>query len=169
MDEFVDVTMVDKIRRERKFHNRDDGMVDTQDRQDPIPEDMMAQLEDYRGDGRAHVTVSGSVSSNHEFHKAEAFVSISVTCNNNMDDIMNVHALVQPVVKAMVDEDHNEMSLLRDEILPEGKKLRPVQQEPKGNALPLTNRPPAVPSPSAQPRGASVTVKGRAPKPSFER
>lgn len=173
MDEFVDVTMVDCLHRQRKFHNDLDKTVLSQERQDPIPEEIMAQLEDYRGDGKAHLTVSGSVSSNHEFHKAEAFVSISVTCNNNMDDVMSVHALVQPFVKDLVRVDHEEMALLRDEILPEGKKLF-AQAEPKGKQLvaPPTNRPPTVPagpSPSAQPRGATVAVKRPVPKPSFER
>jgi acyl-CoA reductase-like NAD-dependent aldehyde dehydrogenase len=118
--------------------------------------------------------VSGSISSNHEFHKAEAFVSVSVTCNNNMDDVMNVHALVQPFVKDLVRVDHDEMSLLRDEVLPEGKKLHAAAFEPKGKAvaIPPTIRPPAVPgapSPSAMQRGATVTVKKPAPKPAFER
>lgn len=130
----------------------------------------MSQLDPYIGDGQARLTVSGSVSSNHEYHKAEAFVSISVACNNNMDDVHKVHDIVRPHVQELVREDHHEMSLLRDDILPSEKRLHGHEvSSPVGKSAP-TGLPPVKGKVSRPPkRESAVSAKGGKPKPTLKR
>jgi hypothetical protein len=120
--EYVDVSLEDRVQRRRSLYNDRDGTTNEQSRRDEIPEDWMSELETYVGDGLARVTVSGALSSSHHYHKAEAFVSVSVACNNNMEDVGAVHNLLRPKVQELVDKDHEEMSLLRDNLLPENEK-----------------------------------------------
>jgi hypothetical protein len=121
--DFVDLSLLDKVQRQRRFINDINGEVTEQEKRDDLPEDLMSELEKYIGDGQARLTVSGSLSSSHEYHKAEAFVSISVACNNNMNDVEAVHDIVRPCVQDLVQKDHFEMSLLRDTVLPESQRL----------------------------------------------
>jgi hypothetical protein len=120
---YADVSMEGHVLRNRRLHNDTDGTVTEQECRSEIPEEVMSQLDPFVGDGNAHLTVSGALSSSQSFHKAEAFVSVSVTCNNNLDDVRQVHNLIRPFVQTLVLEDHNEMSVLRDQILPEEKRL----------------------------------------------
>ena len=163
--EFADVSLVDRVYRERRFHNDEDASVVEQERQDEIPEEIMSQIEEHVGDGNAHLTVSGSLSSSHKFHKAESFVSVSVTCNNSMDDIRAVHDIVRPFVQTLTLQDHDEMSLLRDQILPpEDRKHPDVFEEPKGPTVAAAK----VATPPQ--RSATVVVKTGGPvKPTFKR
>lgn len=162
-NEHADVGMVDRVYRRRQFHNDEDASIETHQRQDEIPEEIMEQLDPYVGDGNAHLTVSGSLSSSHEYHKAESFVSVSVTCNNNLDDIQAAHKIVRPFVHELVLEDHNAMSLLRDEILPSDKRLH--GNEPKGPAIVAGTKVATPPQ-----RSASVITRPGAPvKPTFKR
>lgn len=170
--EYLDVTLVDTVHRSRRFFNDNDKTVTEQERRDEIPEDLMSKLENYLGDGQARVTVSGALSSSHEFHKAESFVSISVSCHNDLDNIRDVHDLVRPHVAELVHADHDEMSLLRDKILPVGKKLHTdldgptkVASPPKSKAAPKGLPPAKV---AAPPKSNLKTRKG-VKRPSFTR
>jgi len=168
--EFLDVSMVDTVHRSRKFINDNDKSVLEQERRDEIPEGLMSDLSSYLGDGQARVTVSGALSSSHEYHKAEAFVSISVSCNNDMQDVQAVHDLVRPHVHELVHQDHGEMSLLRDTILPVGKKLHTesmavVATPPRAKPAP-TGLPPA--KTSGPPKPGLKTRKG-VNRPTFKR
>lgn len=167
MTSYVDNTMLDRTQRRRSFYNDNDHTVTSEERRDEIPEDLMEDLSPYVGDAKARITVSGSLSSSHEFHKAEAFVSVAVVVNNDLDDVDAVHGILRPYVQALCLEDHDAMSLLRDEILPVNLRRH---GPPKG-------LPPAVDGKVAQPpkksgpragvgRGAG---KGPANKPSFGR
>ena len=132
----------------------------------------MSQLEPYIGDGQGRLTVSGSLSSNHEYHKAEAFVSISVSCNNDLDDVRQVHDIVRPYVQELVHEDHQEMSLLRDTILPPDKRVHGQETSPPVTKQVPTGLPPVkekgkVGRPPK--RGSKITAKGGKPKPSLKR
>jgi hypothetical protein len=164
--EVADVGLVDKVYQQRRFHNDHDKTVETQEQRNEIPEDIMDQIEAYLGDGNAHLTVSGSLSSSHEYHKAESFVSVSVTCNNNMDDIRKVHEVIRPFVQSLALEDHNEMSVLRDQILPPDKRKH--LEDPKGPAVVAEAKPSKIAAPPQ--RSASIVVKpGSISKPTFKR
>lgn len=161
---YADVSMEDYILRQRRFHNDSDGTVTEQECRSEIPEEVMSQLEPFVGDGNAHLTVSGALSSSQSYHKAEAFVSVSVTCNNDLDSVRQVHDLVRPFVQAMVLEDHNEMSVLRDQTLPEDKRLH-SEKGPSIAAEAQTK----VSTPPPQ-RSATISVRPGTPvKPSFRR
>ena len=121
----------------------------------------MSELETYVGDGMARVTVSGALSSSHHYHKAEAFVSVSVTCNNNLEDVAAVHNMLRPKVQNLVSQDHDEMSLLRDTLLPENEKKHTA---PSG--LPSAKK---VAKPPAK-RASKVTTGNKGVvKPNFRR
>lgn len=81
----------------------------------PIPEELVEQIESCIGDGQARVTVSGTLSSNVDYHKAEAFVSISIPCNSNLEDIGKAHDIVRAFVGKLLQEDLEDMKRLRDQ------------------------------------------------------
>jgi hypothetical protein len=166
--DYVDESLLDRVHRSRSFTNGDDGVVETQERRDELPEELMSQLENHIGDGLARVTVSGELSSSHEYHGAKSFVSISVSCNNDMGDVAEVHDILRPTVQDMCRADHEEMSLLRDEILPRGKKLHGG----KTQSSTVSKRPPQKKAPGKQPgssRGYKVSVPKGVKKPTFRR
>jgi DNA-directed RNA polymerase subunit L len=167
IEKYADVGMEDSLHQRRALHNDYDKTVMTQDCREEIPEEIMSQVEPYIGDGNAHLTVSGALSSSHEFHKAEAFVSVSITCNNSMEDVRHVHDIVRPFVQELIKEDHECMSLLRDEILPPGKRKHVGEvayevTQPQSSQVPLK-----VASPPQ--RSAKVNVKPGTLKPTFGR
>jgi len=163
--EYVDASMLDGVRRRRSMHNDNDHSITEQERSDGIPEELMSKLETYIGDGSARVTVSGELASSHEFHKASAFVSISVTCNNDLDDIETVHNLVRPVVQELAHKDHEDMSRLRDTILPKNKKKH---SNPTG--LPGEEKLTKPPAKMPAGRSSKVITKNKGiKKPSFRR
>jgi hypothetical protein len=144
------------------MYNDRDGSTTEQDRRDEIPEELMSELEAYTGDGQARVTVSGELASNHHYHKASAFVSISVTCNNNLEDVEAVHNLVRPHVQGLVHKDHAEMSLLRDTLLPSNERKHKEPTGLPGEAPSEVKRPPK--------RTSKVSTKNKGvKKPSFRR
>ena len=115
--EFVtyDVSLVDRVSRHRGWELRNKGKARDQSRHTQLPEDLMSDLEQYIGDGKARVTVSSALAHSKEFgNKAEAFVSISVTCNNDLEDVDQVHALLHPKVEELVNEDLEDMKVDRD-------------------------------------------------------
>lgn len=171
----VDVSLCDRTYRSRKYHNDIDKTVLDQTREGEPPEELMSQLEPYVGDARARLTVSGALSSNVEYHKAEAFVSVSVSCNNDMDDVQQVHDFLRPYVQGLIDEDHREMSLIRDTVLPpehrvHGNEISPPVRKatPKGEGYSQV-RPEVAKVGKPPRRGAKVTPGGKKPKPSMRR
>ena len=163
--EYLGIYFKDLVRHRRTYYD-DDGKPHEKNRQRPIPEELMGDLEQYIGDGLGRVTVSAELGSSVAFgNKASAFVSISVTCNNNLGDCEQVHDIVQPYVKRLVEEDHKVMSDERDSyIAPDARLKLPepgnqVAKPPTKKAAAKTNRPP--------PPGAGKT-KAKA-KPNFRR
>lgn len=165
--QFADVSLVDRVYRQRRFHNDEDATVVEHERRDEIPEEIMEQIEPFVGDGNAHLTVSGSLSSSHKFHKAESFVSVSVTCNNSLDDIHKVHDIVRPFVQTLTLQDHDEMSLLRDQILPESDR-RHSPEELKGPAVVAESKP-KIATPPQRTATVAPGVRVGVAKPTFKR
>lgn len=169
----VDVSLCDRMQRSRKFHNDKDKTVLEQTREDEPPEELMSQLEPYVGDARARLTVSGALSSSVEYHKAEAFVSVSVSCNNDMDDVQQVHDFLRPYVQGLIDEDHREMSLIRDTVLSPQHRVHGQETSPPIQKAAPKGLPPAVSKGKVgrpPKRGGTVSPpKGARPKPSLKR
>lgn len=155
--EVVDVGLLDQVVRRRSWRvEEDDGEVceKHQSQQSPIPEDTMSELEKYTGDGQAKVTVGGELAHSKDFGcKAQAFVSVSVTCGNNEEDITAVHGIIHSLVRNLVNEDLTVMKKDRD------AHIGPVVQ-PKAS-LPPTPQARTAPVPS----GARPAVA----RPSFKR
>lgn len=159
--EVLDVGLVDGVVRHRGWTiEKNGGKVTSRDQsqQHPIPEDTMETLEKYIGDAQAKVTVGAELGHNKEFGcKAQAFVSVSVTCNNAELDIGAVHAIIQPLVRKLVNEDLEAMKADRDShisAIPPPPAAPPpeatpgkVSNPPRANAKPATAksgvRPPA--------------------------
>ena len=116
--EVNDVGLVDRVTRNRRWEiEKDSGKVTRreQSQQHPIPEDIMAALEEHIGDAQAKVTVGAELGHSKEYGcKAQAFVSVSVTCNNNETDIGAVHEIIQPLARKLVNEDLEMMKADRD-------------------------------------------------------
>jgi hypothetical protein len=113
----VDTGLLDNItsRREWKVEEENKTRTTSQSRQTVLPEDIVAQLEQHLGDGNAKVTVGAELAHSRDFGcKAQAFVSISVTCNNCEEDIMAVHSLIHPLARKLVNEDLEAMKVDRD-------------------------------------------------------
>ena len=164
-DVYVDNTAMDFVQRRRSFYNDNDFTVTTEERRDGIPENLMEDLGPYVGDGKARITVSSSMSSNHEFHKAEAFVSVAVVVNNDLEDITSVHHIIKPFVDELLREDHQAVSIMRDEVLPPEKRLH---GPPKGLPPPVSEDTVATPPKKSSIRRPSV-AKGAPDKPDFRR
>lgn len=130
---------IDRVKRKRTLFNDHTKETIEQAKEDDLPEELMGELEQHVGDGEAQLTVSGSLGSSRQFHKAEAFVSIGVSCNNDLADIEAAHDIVLPYVKKLLAADLLEMSKLRDPWLepkdrlhtkaPVGKAAEPAESE----------------------------------------
>jgi hypothetical protein len=163
--------MTDGVKRRRFAFNDDTKELIYDEREDDIPEELMSKLSDYIGDGEGRVTASGSLGSSREYHKAEAFVSISLACNNDLDDAEAVHGLIVPYVRKLAAEDLLEMSKLRDPWLPPDLRLHgEVKTPPKKG--PPTSLPPEEGSVKKPPKRRTSSVKTKkkgVKKPSFRR
>lgn len=149
--EVLDVGLVDRVTRMRGWSvEQADGKVTSkeQSQQHPIPEDYMSALEPHIGDAQAKVTVGAELGHTKEYGcKAQAFVSISVTCNNREDSISAVHDIVHPLVRELVNGDLVKMKEDRDAHLggvPTGK----VSAPPRANSKPGAALKPGVQRPS---------------------
>ena len=170
MTEFVDESLLEGTVRRRSYYNDKDGTITLQERRDPIPEELMNNIEKFKGDGLAKITVSGAISSSHEYHKAEAFVSIQLTCNNDLGDVEKVHDVVQPFVHGLLARDHDDMSHLRDTVLPASKRLHAAPKGPEMIAGTLLIEAPVAKVAAPPQRGSSITINRGAPtKPTFGR
>ena len=150
-----DVSMTDVVTRRVALVSPGDYHEEWE-RQEQIPEDLMAALEELSGDGRGRVTVGAELASNVAFgFKAGSFVSIGVTCDSNMDIIQQVHDLVHPVVQRMVEEDHAEISAMRDSILPPGESDKALNLETGSKPAPKVEE--------------KTTTRPKKSKPSFRR
>jgi low affinity Fe/Cu permease len=174
--EYVDQSLRDRVYQRRSFYNDNDKTTLEQERYDEIPEEIMSRLENHIGDGLARVTVAGDLGSSVSYHSAKAFVSVSVTCNNDLDDVAAVHDTLRPFVQNLCHDDHEEMAAIRDSIIRDGvanprratqelEAKGPVRQPPKRGG----------PKKSVAPKkgglkrgGRTVTPKG-VKKPSFRR
>lgn len=132
------------------------GEIHELSRQDGLPEDVMSVLEPYVGDGKASVTVGAELASSVEFgYKAQAFVSMTATCNNNLDDMAAVAGILKTATHRLVQSDHEEIGAIRDQMLPSNRNAATapavaVQKAPtvKPAALPTKATHPTVVKPS---------------------
>lgn len=165
-----------QVRRHRSLYNDNDGTTLEQEQSHDIPEEIMAQIEDYLGDGTARVTVSADLGSSVSYHSAKAFVSVSVPCNNDIDSVSMVHSMLRPFVQQLCEDDHGEMAVRRDGIIRDGvtnprratqelEAKGPVRQPPKrgGPKKSVTAKKGGL-----KRGGTTVTPKG-AKKPNFRR
>jgi hypothetical protein len=123
---YVDVSMVDHVVR-RVCVRRPGGEVLEKQRRDEVPEDILMAARSKRGDLDGKVTVSATLADNIEYgYKAEAFVSISLACENTIEACQEVHDILQPVVHALVRQDHAMAASMRDDLLNPKSAQEPV-------------------------------------------
>ena len=170
MDQTEYVDECSLVRRHRSFYNDNDKTTLEQEQSHEIPEEIMATIEDYQGEGNARVTVSADLGSSVSYHGAKAFVSISVPVNNDADSIGAVHDMLRPYVQKLVEEDHAAMAEIRDGVIRGGGESRKATQEPeaKGHIRQPPKRSTNGPKKETKRGGKTVTPKG-AKKPSFRR
>ena len=159
--EVFDVGQLDRVIRYRSWEHEDEnGRITrrTQTKQEEIPEDLMA-LNDYIGDGLAKVTVGAELGHSKEYGcKAQAFVSISVHCNNDDGTIEEVQNILHDKARVFVNQDLEEMIQDRDRWMTEDKA---------GETGGRLARPPAKPQPRTNPKAQS---QGRVrTRPSYRR
>lgn len=160
-----------QVRRHRSLYNDNDGTTLEQEQSYDIPEEIMAQIEDYLGDGTARVIVSADLGSSVSYHSAKAFVSVSVPCNNDIDSVSMVHSMLRPFVQQLCEDDHGEMAVRRDGLI-DPRKATP-EPEPKAQVRQPPKRGEPKKSVTAKKGGlkrggTTVTPKG-AKKPNFRR
>lgn len=126
--EVIDVGLLSHWKRSRSFTAKDEGAVDEQVRIDPLPEEWMAKLEEHLGDGNARVTVSQDLTTSEDYgNKAGAFVSVTVTCGNDEDNIRGAHVIARELVQELVAVDYKESKGMLDQI-------RGIAEAPKQNS-----------------------------------
>lgn len=164
---------LDVVVRRRSAYNDNTRETLDQEKEDDLPEDLMAKLEDHTGDEKAAITVSGSLSSMRDFHKAEAFVSIKVTCNNDLEDIEAVHGIVLPYIHRFAQEDLDEMSKLRDPWLEPHRRMHVASVGKPPPSTKTKKAPTSLPveesSPVKSPPKRTTTKNKGVKKPSFRR
>ena len=112
-----------------------------------LTEEMMGQLDQQFGNGLGKVTVGSELGHSKEYGcSAKAFVSFSTTCDSAVEVMQNVHDMIQPVVRALVNEDLTMMKEDRDQHLAE---LPRQPTEGKVAAPPQAG----TPAPRAMPKG----------------
>jgi len=137
-----------------------------------LPEEVMGQLDQHLGNALGKVTVGGELSHSKEYGcSAKSFVSLSVTCDSSLETCQAVHDLVQPTVRALLNEDLNMMKEDRDAHLASEKPAAPVFI-PEGRVSPgppqVKKIMPRTPNPMAAAPAVNA-VKKAPPKPSFRR
>ena len=165
--ELIDVSLRDWVRRSLTTEDNE-GNVEEEILLDPLPEDLMTELEQYAGDGLGKVSVGGDLATSVNFgFKAGASVHIGVTCDSNLDTMMAVHDLLQPRVEEILTRDHARMAAIRAD-------LQEQLTGEKAPRLPEDATPPKVEGRVATPSKAQARVeptKGPQPRvrPSFRR
>jgi hypothetical protein len=115
------VGLTDTVKQYRGW-SVEGGPRKEQTRQRPLTEVLsendMQKLSELAGDGGGKVTVGATLAHSKEFgNKAEAFVSFSVTTDNDLPTMMEVHDFLQPHVRNLVNADLREMMVDRDAYL----------------------------------------------------
>jgi hypothetical protein len=152
--------------------NKEGGGIEEEGQQ-PIPEEIMNKLEPYVGDGLARFSVGNELGSSVAFgFKAQAMVNATVTCNNDTDTLVAVNDILYPVVEELVVRNHERMSALRDQMLPDPKDRLNLstefEAEPQAPARPVKSGPPA--KAMAKPAAQTLVKKPvPGPKPTFKR
>lgn len=160
--DYVGVGLTDLAKRQRGWEV-ENGPRKEQTRQQPIaevlPEDVMSKLEELAGDAGGKVVVGATLAHSKEYgNKAEAFVSFSVTTDNNLDVMREVHDFLQPLVRELVNKDLMEMMADRDSYLGQAKPQAEVRVHPAARALlPAAGRP--APGPKAPKPGVQTSAK----------
>lgn len=166
MDQTEYIDVCSQVRRHRSFYNDNDKTTLEQEQSHEIPEEIMATIEDYQGEGNARVTVSADLGSSVSYHSAKAFVSISVPVNNDADSIDAVHGMLRPYVQKLTEEDHAAMAEIRDGIINPGSA--PTEAAPAAQVRQPPKRGGKGPKKELKRGGKTVTPKG-SKKPNFRR
>ncbi len=112
--DYVDVSMVDHVFRRIRVYESDGSVHEKQLRQE-IPEEILMAAKSKRGELDGKVTVSAALADSIEFgNKAEAFVSISLSCENTVEACQELHGVIQPMVHRLIQEDLAMAVQLRD-------------------------------------------------------
>ena len=118
-----------------------------------LPEEVMAQLDEFLGNALGRVTVGGELSHSKEYGcSAKSFVSMSITCDNGLETCQAVHDIVHPTVRALLNEDLNMMKADRDQHLQNEKPQQAAAPEGRftsGPPQPKKITPRATPNPMA--------------------
>jgi hypothetical protein len=136
-----DVSLVEQIYC-RRYVADADGELTEEEAHVPLPEDVVAKMEELSGDMKGRVTVGVELASSVEFgFKAGAFCSIGVSCDSSEGTLEEVHSLLFPLAQKMVIEDHYHMSQVRDAMLPRDKQLGGACVPPVSEDFENTDRP----------------------------
>jgi hypothetical protein len=136
-----------------------------------LSEEVMAQLDELIGNALGKVTVGGELSHSKEYGcSAKSFVSMSITCDNSLETCQAVHDIVQPTVRALINEDLNMMKEDRDRHL-SGEQVAPAPEGRVSSGPPQPKKiVPRTSTPNPMAAAPAVNaVKKLPPKPSFRR
>jgi hypothetical protein len=138
--DYVDVSMVDRVFRWVRVYEPNGSVHEKQLRQE-IPEEILMAAKSKRGELDGKVTVSAALADSMEFgNKAEAFVSISLSCENTVEACQELHNVIQPVVQRLVQEDLAMAAQLRDANLAARNQPGPVAAPPAPAGAPTLPR-----------------------------
>jgi len=125
--DYVDVSMVDRVFRQVRVYEPD-GSVHEKQLREEIPEEILMAAKSKRGELDGKVTVSASLADSIEYgYKAEAFVSISLSCENTVEACQLLHDAIRPVVHGLVRQDQAMAAQMRDEILAARQSGQPIE------------------------------------------
>lgn len=160
--DYVDVELRDHVRRNMSVEDPE-GVIHNQEivgfLSEELEEGIMSKLQEHLGDGEAKVVVGADLALSDYGNKAGAFCSVSVACNNNLEDIQAVHDIIHPYVRQQVEQDLLEVEAIRARVMG-GAKEAPVK-----TAKPATAKAKKRPQAGKAPKKGRTSLK----KPSFRK
>ena len=138
--EIKDIGLFDKVHLSREARPKDGaGVCESADEfiANILPEDIMEKLDQYIGDGNASVTVGGDLTRSEDYgNKAGAFVSVTIRCNNGVEEVRAVHDIIRGWIEPQIAENQARMQGILDDLRGKTALISQVQPTQPSKSLP---------------------------------
>ena len=145
--EVVDLDLRDQIFRSRSAEHKKLGVLADESQFMYPPEEWMDRIEKVLGDANARVSVTGNVGVSDYGNKASASVSVTLTCDQKEESLVEAHAVAKEMMRHFLAEDQHEMEQML------------AQAQDGGTAPPKAASPPKASKPAVRATGGRPSFK----------
>lgn len=125
----VDVQGEDKVFVRVHAEDNEGPLVDDP-RYIELPEDIVTQLKEFLGDGKARVSVSDEFACSAYGNKSGAHVSVSVACGNSEPEIVGAHGVARALVEQLLQENYERVDQLYRDLTGQSSGSQIAAQQP---------------------------------------